>query len=195
MRQTWTLPNLPQLDIRTLKRQGALPSGSVRLATRREELRLYVELVEGALSIHSRDGSATIRLTHTACNYGGTRPWFCCPRCKRRVAIVYLRGSWMCRQCTGLLYECQLESDLHRMIRKARKLRIRLGGPAALTAAFPLKPPRMHRRTYERLRLQSLLLETQISGAVAAWGRAQQRGLRRPSGKCGCSHGHLQRTR
>ena len=26
-----------------------------------------------------RDGSQTIRLAHTACNYGKSRPWFCLP--------------------------------------------------------------------------------------------------------------------
>jgi hypothetical protein len=40
----------------------------------------------------------------TFCNFGGERPWWTCPHCGRRCAIVYARGPWpfMCRLCANL---------------------------------------------------------------------------------------------
>ena len=34
-----------------------------------------------------------IALERTPCNYGGSRPWFLCPRCNRRIAILCSGGE------------------------------------------------------------------------------------------------------
>ena len=73
-------------------------------------------------------------------------------RCRFRVALLYLRGHvFGCRKCCGLAYSIQSENPHFRAITKAQKLRIRLGGNVNLLEDFPAKPPRMHRRTYDRL--------------------------------------------
>jgi hypothetical protein len=48
-----------------------------------------------------------IGIEWTPCNYGGTRPWWSCPQCDRRCAIVYAVGvrPFMCRLCANLTYE------------------------------------------------------------------------------------------
>ena len=45
------------------------------------------------------------------CHLGGQRHWFACPRCSKRVAVLYAPGRYFaCRQCGGLSYQIQKES-------------------------------------------------------------------------------------
>jgi hypothetical protein len=98
----------------------------------------------------------------TPCHLGGGRPWFLCEaiadgvRCGRRVAKLYLGAAsgFACRRCYGLLYASQFEALNYRGLGKARKIRMQVGGDTNLLVSFPLRPKRMHRRTYERLREQ-----------------------------------------
>lgn len=49
-----------------------------------------------------------IFLTSTRCNYGGTREWFICPSCSRRVGILYReKDNFRCRKCLNLVYYSQ----------------------------------------------------------------------------------------
>jgi len=105
---------------------------------------------------HTRDGQSeqvtqSIWLEWTPCNYGGGRPWFICPRCDRRVAILYGGHRFYCRHCHDLAYASSRESASDRGIRKAQNIRERLGGSANLSLPFPRKPKGMHWRTYYRL--------------------------------------------
>ena len=93
-----------------------------------------------------------VTLSFTPCHFGGARPWFNCPGCERRVAILYRwRGSWLCRKCLGLTHRSSQEGELDRAIRKVSKLRRRLDGSETIFDPWPRKPPRMHWRTYFRL--------------------------------------------
>ena len=101
-------------------------------------------------------------LEWTGCNFGGRRPWFCCPvysdgkRCGRRVAILYRAGPlFACRLCHWLAYECQRQNSRDRGLSTAKKIRRRLGGGPDMLEPFPQKPKRMHWRTYERLRARA----------------------------------------
>ncbi len=51
-------------------------------------------------------------------------------------------------------YESQNEPRHFGALRKALKIRGRLGGSADMTEAFPNRPRYMHRRTYQGLRCQ-----------------------------------------
>jgi hypothetical protein len=101
----------------------------------------------------------SVPIRWTPCAFGGSRPWFRCEAhssgrcCGRRVAILYSAGrSFACRHCHELTYASQAETPLLRSIRRVRKIRMRLGAGFSFAGPFPTKPPRMHWRTYLRLR-------------------------------------------
>jgi hypothetical protein len=103
-----------------------------------------------------------IPITWTDCYYGGQRPWFVCTAyshdryCQRRVAVLYGTGqTFACRACLGSTYQSQQETPHLRAIRKARKIRMSLGGGENVLEPFPPKPKHMHWRTYERLKASS----------------------------------------
>jgi hypothetical protein len=100
------------------------------------------------------DVRETVALEWTACNFGGERPWFVCPGadCGRRVAVLYGPGRYfLCRQCYDLSYESQREGKANRALRRAQKIRERLGGSTNMTEPFPQKPKGMHHDTYMRM--------------------------------------------
>jgi hypothetical protein len=83
--------------------------------------------------------------------FGGRRPWFFCPKCISRVAILYFcREDWACRRCCDLRYQSELEAKGRRGLMRARKIQARLGGDRS-GFEFP-EPKGMHWRTYERWR-------------------------------------------
>ena len=116
-----------------------------------------------------------VEMDWTGMPSGGKRPWFLCPSCSRRCGVLYSIGPRiMCRKCGGLSYESQSEPRHFRALRKAQKIRVRLGGSANMTEPFPSRPRYMHRRTYQRLRGQYEAVTEQYVGAMAL--RFQTRG-------------------
>jgi len=64
------------------------------------------------LEFYNRTVPQNIRVSWTACRFGGARPWFHCPYCDRRVAILYWNfAAYFCRHCVGNpLYASQTKS-------------------------------------------------------------------------------------
>jgi len=163
-----TVESYLSLDIRRLQRDGQLqprtrgstywswrgkPAGSIAHRAVGYGGRAKALILEYQ---HTRDGQSeqlkqTIWLEWTPCNYGGSRPWALCPRCARRVAILYGGRRFYCRHCYQLAYASSRESASDRGIRKSQAIHHRLGGSGNLLGAFPLKPKGMHWRTYYRL--------------------------------------------
>lgn len=86
-----------------------------------------------------------VPIQRTTCHYGGTRPWFACPQCWGRVAVLFLRrGGFYCRKCARVAYRSQSEDAMGRAWRVQRKVEARLGPDYE-------RPKGMHWRTYERL--------------------------------------------
>jgi hypothetical protein len=108
-----------------------------------------------------------IYLAATRPHFGGLRWWFVCPHLNRRVRKLYLplggRHFWS-RHAYELAYASQRATKYDRALRRARKLRLRLGGDPA-DDEYPDKPPRMRWATYNRL----------IERLVAADGVADER--------------------
>jgi len=94
-----------------------------------------------------------VRLEWTACNYGGHRAWFRCPAagCGRRVAVLYCGTIFACRHCLQLAYQSQREDSASLMMRKADKIRDRLGWVPGIANGSGQKPKGMYWQTYWRL--------------------------------------------
>jgi hypothetical protein len=94
-----------------------------------------------------------VYLAPTRPHFGGLRWWFVCPQLNRRVRKLYLpvggRHFWS-RHAYELAYVSQRETKYDRALRRARKLRLRLGGDPT-DDEYPDKPPRMRWATYNRL--------------------------------------------
>lgn len=70
-----------------------------------------------------RDASQQIDITTTACHLGGSRPWFTCPACRGRGAVLYLRsGRFACRKCQRMAYRSQSGSATDRLCNLFHKL-------------------------------------------------------------------------
>src|SRR5277367_2262353 len=91
-------------------------------------------------------------ITWTTCHFGGRRPWFECPYCRRRSAVIYMAEEHMaCRRCFGMAYASQQEPVRQRGLMKAQKIRMGLGGSPSMMDTFPDRPKGMHWRTYHRI--------------------------------------------
>ena len=152
-----------RLDVRALHRKGLLKpnvggSTTWTSAGRRASIGFYVEGADRAeafrlaYTINGEPREQRVRLEWTACHYGGVRPWALCPRCGRRIAVLYGGRAFACRQCRDLAYASTRQDRADRLITKAQRIRMRLGGSPDLTQPFPWKPSGMHWRTYWRLR-------------------------------------------
>ena len=121
-----------------------------------------------------RDASQTIRLTHTACNYGKSRPWFVCPVCQRRAGVLYMRaGRFACRHCQRVAYSSQSEDAVTRTWRQQRRIEETIGED--------WQPPSgMRHRTCARLldRLEACQQKRDAAFCVAAAGLLRRIGVR-----------------
>ena len=114
----------------------------------------------------------TVRLARTVCNLGGDRVWWHCPAagCGRRVAVLYLgsTGVFACRHCNRLAYRSQRETQGDRLIRKAGKLRARLGWVPGILNGEGGKPKGMHWRTYWQLAFEHHTIALQVMQGLSA---------------------------
>lgn len=106
--------------------------------------------------------------------FGGARPYFICPgvvngrACSRRVAKLYGPGRYfLCHHCYRLVHASQSEDAWDRVLRRANKIRQRLGGDPGMVAPFPRRPKGMWRRTYERLAEEVFEAELNADDAFA----------------------------
>ena len=162
-----TADSLP-LDIRCLQRAGVLTPGRAFSWqwTVNDRVRASIQVraeswqVELAYS-YTREGQPAelvrqaVLLETTPCTLGGRRPWFCCPTCTRRVAVIYGVGRlFACRRCKGLTYASQTEDDGDRAARRANLIRKRLGWPAGIFNPVGGKPAGMHWSTFRKLTVE-----------------------------------------
>jgi hypothetical protein len=120
------------------------------------------------------DVAETVRIVRKPCRFGGTRPYFICPgivngiACGRRVAKLHGPGRYfLCRHCYRLAHASQSEDRWDRLLRRANKIRQRLGGDPGMAAPFPRKPKGMWKRTYEWLAEEFFEAELNADDAFA----------------------------
>lgn len=173
-----TTSSYHQFDVRSWQREGHLVQfGSFMCGYWKVDVALAMRRFDHEWVILTRidplSEPCPIRLVWTPCNYGGRRPWLLCPTkgCGRRVAILYGilygNGSIACRHCRELAYDSQQESEKHRALHAAQKIRVRLGGSCSLADPFPPKPKGMHWRTYRRLFSNAEQREAAFFGSLA----------------------------
>jgi hypothetical protein len=111
-----------------------------------------------------RSISERVTLIYKPCNFGGSRPWFQCPRCAKQVAVLYMRsGRFACRHCQRVAYSSQSEDVMARTWREQRRIEERIGEDWQ-------RPKGMRQRTYEWLmdRLADCELRRDQAFCVAA---------------------------
>ena len=178
---------LRRLDIRQLHRDGCLErvdagrvtvtwdgGSSIDVVKDRTGILLEYSVVDGE---DREERSERIVIQRTRCHFGGSRVWWFCPRCGRRCAILY-GGRWfLCRHCHGIRYRSQSLGKGERLLRKAERIRTRLGGSGVVFDLFPDKPKGMHWRTYRRLRDEAEEAKARgLTLALGAFGSRQRRG-------------------
>lgn len=170
-----TTDDLRALDVRWLQRNGFLKSPGKKTVgwyvNGRQEGRvgLVVSTRHVRLSYrYCRSGEAwrsveyPVALEWLPCHYGGSRAWFRCPACNRRVALLYVAELFACRHCHKLAYTSQRECSEDRRIRQMEKYRERLGWEPGFLNGRGIKPPRMHWRTFNWLRTKHDRLEWEV---------------------------------
>ena len=155
--------NSMPLDLRKIARNGVLVPGNSFswqwLVCKREvaSINIQVDFESMVLSYRMKSTDEVVeqrvQTQISPCNLGGQRHWFTCPRCSKRVAVLYAPGRYFaCRQCGGLGYATQKEGVGDRAMTKADKLRKRLGWKAGIANPNTGKPKGMHWETYNRLK-------------------------------------------
>lgn len=184
------------LDVRKLQRDGLLkPERSISLTWRRNgkpeasiDMQVHSDSVTLAYRQRDRGGewqamNYPVRLTYTACHYGGQRAWWLCPGagCGRRVAVLYGGSVFACRHCQKLAYKSQRETPNDRTIRRADKVRDRLGWQAGILNGNGGKPKGMHWSTFARLEVQhdSLLYVSMVGAMAKFWPLREMMGSHR----------------
>lgn len=109
--------------------------------------KIGIERHSGGLTLSN---GQTVRITRTACRYGGFRQWFACPRCRRRCSVLY--GSpFYCRQCHRLNYTSTSAGEADLLFERMDKIRRRLKLDCVADISPYCRPKGMHRKTFERL--------------------------------------------
>lgn len=150
-----------RIDIRWLNKHGYLKPGSIgtlswsrngeqtgSIKYRMEDNKIILDYKHRPRGGEWEDAKQVISFDQTACNYGGFRKWFLCPRCGERVALFYGADKYfLCRHCCELTYGSCNSSPFQRTFDRANKLRKKLGGHSGLAHPIPERPKGMHHST------------------------------------------------
>ena len=159
------------IDVNRLHKAGSLRAGTsggwqwIQDGEKVASIKLRAELERLHLSYRVRIAGGEwesieepVRIVRVPCPFGGARPYFICPgvvngiACGRRVAKLHGPGRYfLCRHCYRLAHASQSEGQWDRTLRRANKIKQRLGGDPGMAAPFAPRPKGMWRRTYERL--------------------------------------------
>ncbi len=128
-------------------KRGGQPYGEAEVALVDQRLHIVYRKRSGG-ETQWQDVHEVVELSYSAPHFGGKRLWFHCPHCGRRVAVLYCSEVVACRKCLHLSYRTESEDAIGRLRSKAAKIKDRLGGDPYQ------RPKRMHRNTFDRLRMQ-----------------------------------------
>lgn len=164
------------MDVRSMRESGELEAGDVTV------------LVPNGREV------PTVGVEWTSCTFGGERPWLLCPGCGRRVGVLYDAGEgFFCRHCGNLAYREENETRSGRVVLRAKKLHIRLGGTGNLFEELPARAQAraltgLSGREYDRLRERG-------EAAMQAAFQTIEEGLRADEAWMDRARGELERLR
>lgn len=104
----------------------------------------------------------SMKVSNTPCTFGGHRHWWQCPKCCRRVAVLYFDKSYQCRHCISVNYQSQLQQPIDRLLKRVAVIRERLRWPQGLINGHGERPRYMHHKTYQKLVTEHDELSQQI---------------------------------
>jgi hypothetical protein len=160
-----------ELDIRHLARRGHLrqtddlawrwPSGSATL------LHFSANAVTLNYVFPLRDGSEVgvvrhVAIARTRCHFGGARPWFICPECGRKAAILLLSRVPACTRCLSPKPPRGLIAKIDRHFRRQRTIERSIAnqfGEVEWT-----RPKGMHAAKFSRLTDEYFRIEDTVIG-------------------------------
>jgi hypothetical protein len=158
-----TTGDMHTLDVRRLQRDGLLTPGAsfgwqwTRNGNKLASINIMVDSASVTLGYRTKQPDGTwldmdypVRIERTACNLGGSRAWWLCPCCGRRVAVIYGGKIYACRQCQHLTYQSTRDAADTKAFARADAVRKRLGWAAGIAHPQGDKPKGMHRQTYWR---------------------------------------------
>lgn len=119
-----------------------------------------------------------IGLDRTPQRLGGTRVWWRCPACNGRCAVLYACNGVACRKCCQLVYKSQRETAEDRALRRAGKIRRRLGWPPGIVNPPGGKPRWMHWRRFGLLVTEHNLHAARALAGMGEWIAATQTRLK-----------------
>ncbi|MGC1505788.1 MAG: hypothetical protein WA782_16790 [Sulfitobacter sp.] len=169
------------LDVNRFHREGCLRPGHAanwvwwrdkeevgRIGYRAEEGRLVLDYKVRMYGGDWEPVKQNVNLTYVDCHYGNKRPYFTCPGvvngrpCCRRVGKLFSGGKYfLCRHCYRIGYASQSEARHDRLLRRANKMRMALGGEPGTAYWIAPKPKGMWQRTYQRKRFEIEWCENQ----------------------------------
>lgn len=132
------------IDVRRLQRDDLLRAGLAygwqwKDDAGKVKASIDVRTDHGGLTVSyttsGEDVVQRIGIITTSCTYGGGRPWFVCPCCHKRVALLYLSRRVACRKCFQLAYPSQSEDVVGRAWRRQSKIEQRLTSGKRMTEA------------------------------------------------------------
>ena len=173
-----TCEEVKRVDIRYMRKQNLLKpgySGSLSWTRGNEsagDIRYRVEQSRLILNYRFREYGGdwqpvkeSVWFDRTPCNYGGERLWFLCPRCSKRVAVLYGADvRFLCRYCYNIRYSSQMKGKLDQLIDQKHKLGNRIFED--YDGDGWRKRKGMHQKTFDRLHLKYQWLKIQIDEAT-----------------------------
>lgn len=106
-----------------------------------------------------------VALTRVPKPFGGEQLYFRCPRCCRRVMELALgSGGFRCRTCLGLVHASSQESPTDRAMRRASKLKQKLGAEPGIDSLYR-RPRHMRRATFEKIDARIQAAEAEVNDA------------------------------
>ena len=124
----------------------------LNISTYRNQLKQTNQpFVEFNYQYHGKHYNYSIQVSKTPCNYGHYRYWWLCPKCSKRVGMLYCAGLYVCRHCIGANYQTQLQQPIDRIYIKLNAIRARMSWQVGVIHGIGERPKGMHNSTYNRL--------------------------------------------